>query len=227
MSTPSRESVDNRQRILSAAEELFSFQGFAATSVREIVQKAEVTAPVLYYYFGSKDELLTTLVSERFEQYLERMRPQTELATTVEGVLSTWCAILVEETVARPTTLRLILGAMWGPPVQHLQKAVFRFHYQILGVFTEALQRCDDSITEERARYALVFVNGMMNSLLFPILQLDVEVHKDELIQTIVPRVTHLIYDGEAIPLQTITALDERMMTALSEDSETSTPEKP
>ncbi len=47
-----------QSRILGAAVELFAEQGFDATSVQAIVDRAEVTKGALYHYFTSKDDLL-------------------------------------------------------------------------------------------------------------------------------------------------------------------------
>jgi TetR/AcrR family transcriptional regulator len=52
MSVDVKENVQEtevRKRLLKAALELFTKKGFAATSVREIVEIAGVTKPVLYY----------------------------------------------------------------------------------------------------------------------------------------------------------------------------------
>lgn len=57
-----------REDILSQATKLFANQGFAKTSVREIVEAAGVTKPTLYYYFGSKGGLFEVLVTERLGQ---------------------------------------------------------------------------------------------------------------------------------------------------------------
>lgn len=65
----SEEVPENAVRILEAAIELFATKGYAATSVREIVQLAQVTNPMLYYYFDSKEGLfrvLTDLLHESF-----------------------------------------------------------------------------------------------------------------------------------------------------------------
>ena len=40
-------------QLMSAGLRLFARKGYTATSVREIVQKADVTNPMLYYYFNS------------------------------------------------------------------------------------------------------------------------------------------------------------------------------
>jgi AcrR family transcriptional regulator len=47
-----------QSRILEAAVELFAEQGFDATSVQAIVDRAAVTKGALYHYFTSKDDLL-------------------------------------------------------------------------------------------------------------------------------------------------------------------------
>ncbi len=44
--------MDNRERILQCALELFYAKGYDAVGVQEIAQKAGITKPTLYYYFG-------------------------------------------------------------------------------------------------------------------------------------------------------------------------------
>jgi TetR/AcrR family transcriptional regulator len=56
-----------RCRLLKAASEVFARKGYAATSVREIVEHAGVTKPVLYYHFGNKEGLLLAIVEEAFK----------------------------------------------------------------------------------------------------------------------------------------------------------------
>jgi AcrR family transcriptional regulator len=52
---------DKRERILDAAEQLFAAQGYASTTMDQIVQALGVTKPFVYYYFGSKQEIFETL----------------------------------------------------------------------------------------------------------------------------------------------------------------------
>jgi len=49
-------SVSER-KLIKAAAYLFAEKGFEGTSVRQIVERAGYTKPVLYYYFGSKEGL--------------------------------------------------------------------------------------------------------------------------------------------------------------------------
>lgn len=49
-------------RLLPAALELFTRQGFDATSMRQLAEHLGITKPALYYHCASKDELLIRLV---------------------------------------------------------------------------------------------------------------------------------------------------------------------
>lgn len=54
-------SDEKRERILRAAEALFNAQGYANTTIEQIVQKLGVTKPFVYYYFRNKQEIFETL----------------------------------------------------------------------------------------------------------------------------------------------------------------------
>ena len=54
--------LNTRERILENATDLFAEKGYAGTSVREIVARAGVTKPVLYYYFQSKEGLFYAIL---------------------------------------------------------------------------------------------------------------------------------------------------------------------
>lgn len=52
---------EKRERILQAAEVLFDRQGYANTTMEQIVQQLGVTKPYVYYYFRNKQEIFETL----------------------------------------------------------------------------------------------------------------------------------------------------------------------
>lgn len=68
-----------RSQVLDVALELFASQGFAATSTRELSERLGFTKAALYYYFRTKDDLLTALLAPSLE----------ELSALVHGVGST------------------------------------------------------------------------------------------------------------------------------------------
>ena len=54
-------SDEKRERILRAAAALFDAQGYANTTIEQIVQRLGVTKPFVYYYFRNKQEIFETL----------------------------------------------------------------------------------------------------------------------------------------------------------------------
>lgn len=52
-----------RERVIAVAERLFAERGFRNVSVRDIAREAGVTHPLIYYYWGSKKELLAATVA--------------------------------------------------------------------------------------------------------------------------------------------------------------------
>lgn len=74
----SQQHGDARERILGAALEVFSQQGFEGAKTREIAAQADVTLGLLQYYFGSKPKLWEAAVDLAF----------AEMEKALDGVLS-------------------------------------------------------------------------------------------------------------------------------------------
>jgi TetR/AcrR family transcriptional regulator, transcriptional repressor for nem operon len=55
---------ETRRRLIEAARELFYLQGYEATSVAEILEKAGVHSGSLYHHFGSKERLLVEVLDK-------------------------------------------------------------------------------------------------------------------------------------------------------------------
>ncbi|MGE0142207.1 MAG: TetR/AcrR family transcriptional regulator [Planctomycetota bacterium] len=71
------ETSDTRERLLEAAMELFTFQGYANTPLSQIARKAGVLPGSLHYFFPTKDDLLHATLQRRKEllwgEVLERI----------------------------------------------------------------------------------------------------------------------------------------------------------
>ncbi len=72
------QSQKTRRTLLDAARELFTERGYAATTIEEIVQRANVTRGALQYHYGEKIGLFRAvfdeLRAERFELLRERLQ---------------------------------------------------------------------------------------------------------------------------------------------------------
>jgi TetR/AcrR family transcriptional regulator len=58
-----------RGRLMTAAIGVFARKGYAATTVREIVETAGVTKPVLYYHFGNKEGIFLAMMGEALREF--------------------------------------------------------------------------------------------------------------------------------------------------------------
>ena len=63
---------DTKERILAAALEMFSQNGYAATNVRELTAALGLVKSSLYKHFKSKEEIWDTLLDEMIAYYAER-----------------------------------------------------------------------------------------------------------------------------------------------------------
>jgi TetR/AcrR family transcriptional regulator len=105
-----------RQRLLATATELFAAKGYAGTSVREIVDRAGVSKPVLYYYFKSKEGLYYAILEWAADVQQGIL---DEIFATSGTVLDRFIDFYrrVSEGVAEYQHLyKMIHGLMYGPP---------------------------------------------------------------------------------------------------------------
>ncbi len=66
------EKGNTKQEILNVALDLFSTQGYEATSVSQIAEAVGIRKASLYSHFVSKQEILDALVQKSFEEYNKR-----------------------------------------------------------------------------------------------------------------------------------------------------------
>ncbi|MFI2707696.1 TetR/AcrR family transcriptional regulator, partial [Nocardioides sp. CER28] len=59
--------ADREEQIVEVATEVFGTQGFAATSVGDIAERAGISKPLIYNYFGSKEGLLRACLHRAIE----------------------------------------------------------------------------------------------------------------------------------------------------------------
>jgi AcrR family transcriptional regulator len=60
-------------KILQAGLELFSRQGYAGTSIKDITDKVGLTKAAFYAHFGTKGELLHRLIDEYETEYIDEL----------------------------------------------------------------------------------------------------------------------------------------------------------
>jgi AcrR family transcriptional regulator len=110
-----RDISDNAKRMMRAAIHLFAQQGFAGTSVREIVNAADVTNPMLYYYFDDKAGLFNTIITYLFEQMTEETLEMLEGLESLEEAVDRVILANFEACKRSPVALRFVYSVLFGP----------------------------------------------------------------------------------------------------------------
>ncbi len=64
---------ETREKIISAATEVFFTNGFEATSVKMILEKAGIVTGSFYHFFASKEELFEAVVEHFLQNYADRV----------------------------------------------------------------------------------------------------------------------------------------------------------
>jgi AcrR family transcriptional regulator len=95
--------AERRQLVLEAAGELFGERGYDAVTLDEIAARAQVTKPVLYRHFASKQALYLALLERHradLPRFFERVPADLEYEQRVEAILETWFDYVAERGYA-------------------------------------------------------------------------------------------------------------------------------
>ncbi len=85
--------------VLRAALELFAAQGYANTSVQQIVEAAGVTKGAMYHYFSSKDDLLFAIYERMLSLQKRRLDEITAKGGSAEAVVRAVCEDVVVTSI--------------------------------------------------------------------------------------------------------------------------------
>lgn len=88
--------------LMAAAESLFLSQGVEATTISEIVERAQVAKGTFYHYFASKNEMLVALGERYTAHFLQRLEQAVEACAADDWVarLSSWIRASVDTYLA-------------------------------------------------------------------------------------------------------------------------------
>lgn len=154
-----------RERILAAALDIISTQGFSNTTVQEIAERAGVGKGTFYTYFTTKEDVLTHLLEDgltHMGQHIERK------IRTLKGSVVKLRAVLREQLRYfhdHQSLCRLITREVWGHNEQSSSVAK-RIRFSYIEMLKEVIDkgikegelRTLDSETVATALYGMVSV---------------------------------------------------------------------
>ena len=160
---------DSRARILDAAETLFSRQGFAATSIKDIGNASRRNTALIHYYFDSKEQLYREVLSNALQQIIANVGQAVAAEMEPEVALRTFVRAQVRLLRAKPHLLTLMVREMsdWGAAhaadqIHTLSATIFR---RICG-FIEEGQRRGDFRRDADPRFTAISLVAQVNWLM-------------------------------------------------------------
>lgn len=117
MDSSGRKRRTTRQRLFEAAVTLIAEQGFSATTVDEIAERAGVAKGTVYYNFSSKSELFEALLQHGGELLTTSLRSAAEEAVERDGsrlaALDAMVGAGVTFVARHPALTRLYVAELW------------------------------------------------------------------------------------------------------------------
>lgn len=154
-----------RGELISAGTALFAQRGYAGASVREIVHRAGVTKPVLYYYFQNKEGLLRAILDWAAEQQESLLAHVLEKpGTAVERMIHLF-RLIYRGLSENFDLFKLIHNLIFGPPQGAPPYDLERYHRVMVDAVKEIYLKglADGELREEDPDEVAILVIGLTN----------------------------------------------------------------
>jgi AcrR family transcriptional regulator len=105
-----------RGRLMTAAIGMFARKGYAATTVREIVEAAGVTKPALYYHFGSKEGIYLAMMREALSEFEATAARALDWEGPAEERIVRYLDAMFALILDHLDVMRVLDAIYYGPP---------------------------------------------------------------------------------------------------------------
>ncbi len=151
-----------RERILEAATALFSQKGYASSSVREIVELAGVTKPVLYYYFKNKEGLFRAILEWAVQLQEDVLHSVMEKPGTMLERIIHLSQQAYQRVMENKNLLKMIHMLVFGPPQGVPSYDFNAYHRRMIGtiqsIYMEGLAN-GEVINADPEEIAMLFLS--------------------------------------------------------------------
>ena len=131
----------SREKILSAALELFAKKGFHATSISQIAKKAKISKGLMYNYFKSKDRLLDEIIQNGFTELAGLSYHSTKSASPEEQ-LKNYVSAVLDNLYSNYVYWQLYLALLVHPDIQkRYEKKMKAFRDEFIREFSKLFRK--------------------------------------------------------------------------------------
>ena len=169
MATAARNSgVDKRRLILDAAIRVFASRGFHHCRVSDVADEAGVAYGLVYHYFGSKEEILNQVFSERWQLMLDAIAEIDRQELPARDKLYRVASFIIDSYHHEPDLMKVIIVEVTRAANtfgrDHLEK--IREAYAMIAAIVDQARQ-DGSFKEDiSAEFAAMCFYGAIEQLL-------------------------------------------------------------
>ena len=158
-----------KERILSAAEELFARHGFQGASLRQVTAAANVNLAAVNYHFGSKDNLVNEVFRRRLDELTRTRLEALEEARkdprpTLEAILEAFVTPalnLASDRLGGSAFMR-VLARAYAEHDQSLRRFLSDNYGHVLKRFAQAIHEVMPDLDKEAMYWRLDFIAGAL-----------------------------------------------------------------
>jgi AcrR family transcriptional regulator len=152
--------IKSKNNIIQAAIKLFSTRGYYATSTSAIAKEAGVAAGLMYNYFGSKEELLVSIIDGFFQELITPVSKQCANSDNVFDIGSIIDA-LIKQVDEKKEKWILLISIMFQPDIsQTCRSQVNKFFLHELEIFEKWFTLKGNDKQKENAKVLWIVMNG-------------------------------------------------------------------
>ncbi|KGM51686.1 TetR family transcriptional regulator [Lysobacter concretionis Ko07 = DSM 16239] len=158
-----------KDRILSAAEELFAQHGFSGTSLRQVTGRADVNIAAVNYHFGSKENLVNEVFRRRMDDMSAQRLAALKLATQthpaeLEPILAAFIepALAVAQDRQGGAAFVRVVARAYAEKNDSLRKFLSERYGHVLRDFAKAIAVCLPELSKEELYWRLDFLAGAL-----------------------------------------------------------------
>jgi TetR/AcrR family fatty acid metabolism transcriptional regulator len=169
VATPERAAApDKRRMILDAAIRVFAQRGFHHCRVSDVADEAGVAYGLVYHYFGSKEEILNQLFSERWQLMLDAIAEIDRQEVPARDKLYMVASFIIDSYHHEPDLMKVIIVEVTRAANtfgrEHIEK--IREAYAMIAAICESARK-DGSFKEDiSAEFAAMCFYGAIEQLL-------------------------------------------------------------
>jgi len=185
--------MDTKDFILESALYLFSLKGYEGTGIQEITEKSKITKPTLYYYFGSKEGLLSGIYSKYYVPFIEQLKILTIYHNDITLSLTNIVQYFFETVKDNRIFYRLNLSLIYQLKESKGYNVVKPYQNQIYDLINQMFQMAGKqhgNMKNREKEYTLSFL-GIINVYIYLILNDEVMIDNN-----VIYKVTHQYMHG-------------------------------